>query len=117
MRRNVIVSLAVAVLLIATAVWVRNRQETPIENQEVTPPIPTITAEQLKAADGKNDALCWIAVEGTVYEIEQGSNWIEGEHTESQGQAYCGFDLSDTIDRAPHGRTKLTQLKEIGTLQ
>ncbi len=75
-----------------------------------------ITQEQLHLADGKDGRDCWLAVDGVVYEIDQGYKWLDGEHTESS-LAYCGADMSSVIDQAPHGRTKLSQLKKIGSLQ
>lgn len=111
MIKNIIISLCVGALIILSAVLVRNRQaKAPDES------LPIVTSTQLAEADGKDGEKCWVAVDGTVYEIEQGFKWVDGQHTESQGQAYCGADLSTTIDKAPHGRTKLFELKKVGTL-
>ena len=74
-----------------------------------------VTKQELASATGKDNKDCWLAVDGKVYEITQGYKWVEGEHTESS-LAYCGADMSAVIDQAPHGRTKLSQLKQVGTL-
>jgi predicted heme/steroid binding protein len=76
----------------------------------------TISQEELKAADGKNGHECLVAVDGTVYKIEGFALWQNGQHIPSNGQAYCGADLSNVIDKAPHGRSKLKELTVVGTL-
>lgn len=72
------------------------------------------TTAELAAFDGKNGAKCYVAVDGVVYEIEQGRLWKDGQHTTSQGQAECGKDLTETIGKSPHGKAKLKTLPEVG---
>jgi predicted heme/steroid binding protein len=76
-----------------------------------------ITASELAAADGKGAHDCFVAVDGIVYKIFTSPLWVNGQHTTSQGMAYCGADMSLVIDKAPHGRSKLAQLQKIGTLE
>ncbi len=77
----------------------------------------TFNAKQLAVYNGKNNALCYVVVDKTVYRIEQGNLWKEGEHTTSNQQAYCGRDLTSVIDKSPHGRSKLSTLTIVGTYQ
>jgi predicted heme/steroid binding protein len=77
----------------------------------------TISQNELAAADGKGAHDCYVAVDGTVYKIFTSPLWVAGQHTTSQGMAYCGTDMSAVIDKAPHGRSKLAQLQKVGTLQ
>ena len=100
-----------SVVIIGSAVIIQSSRQ-----KETTQQLDTITATALQNADGKDGRNCWLAVDGVVYEIEQGYKWNDGEHTESSS-AYCGADMSAVIDSAPHGRTKLSQLKKVGTLE
>jgi predicted heme/steroid binding protein len=77
----------------------------------------SVTKEELAAKDGKNGHDCYVAVDGIVYQIPKSGLWENGQHTPSNGQAYCGADLSNVIDKAPHGRSKLDELKKIGSLE
>ena len=112
MKRNILASIVMVMLLIIGAVVIRSKKTAVNGDNE----LKSISSETLKSADGKSGRDCWLAVDGVVYEIEQGYKWVEGEHTESS-TAYCGFDMSAVIDQAPHGRTKLSQLKIVGTLE
>lgn len=112
MNRKILISIFIVMLLIIGAVVLRSKKTAVNVESE----LKSISSEALKLADGKSGRNCWLAVDGVVYEIEQGYKWVEGEHTESS-TAYCGFDMSAVIDQAPHGRTKLAQLKKVGTLE
>ncbi len=76
-----------------------------------------VSKAELSAGDGKNGHDCLVAVDGIVYQIKDSPYWQNGEHTTSEGQAHCGLDLSQVIDKAPHGRSKLDQLLKIGMLK
>lgn len=75
----------------------------------------TFNAQQLAAFDGRNGTACYVAVNGVVYEIKQGTLWKDGQHTTSGGQAMCGKDLSEAIKQSPHGTSKLEALPKVGT--
>lgn len=109
MRKSVIVSGFLAISLVVVALYVRSSREASKGTQL------EVSVSQLAASNGQQGAACWLAVDGIVYEIDQGYKWQEGEHTESSS-AYCGADMSNVIDDAPHGRTKISQLKKVGTL-
>lgn len=42
--------------------------------------------------------------------------WVNNQHITSEGMASCGRDLSDVIDKSPHGRGRLLILPKIGQL-
>jgi predicted heme/steroid binding protein len=75
------------------------------------------TLSDLSQYDGKQNRACYVAVSGTVYKIEQGLLWQDGEHTQSEGRAYCGSDMTEVIKLSPHGTSKLETLDIVGTLQ
>lgn len=79
-----------------------------------------VTSEQLAENDGKAGNKCYVAVSGRVYEITNSSKWVNGIHTESEGQASCGRDLTEAMDESPHGVSILTtspRVKLIGNLE
>ncbi len=130
-KRAILISVVLSFALVGGAVYLRSSsaQEEPKPTQtksatsEETKPEPKkaepklFTTEELAKGDGKNGNPCYVAVDGKVYEIEQGRLWKEGEHTTSQGQAHCGLDLSETITKSPHGKSKLEALEVVGTLK
>lgn len=76
-----------------------------------------ISLDEVAKHTGKDGNSCWVAVDGTVYEISGFVLWVEGEHKPSGGRAKCGKDLSEVIKQSPHGKSKLKLLKEIGLLE
>jgi predicted heme/steroid binding protein len=100
--------------------------ETPVndesDNPSSTPTTPSagdesFTTAELAAFNGKNGKDCYVAVDGTVYEINSGL-WVNGEHTTSMGQATCGKDLTTVINSSPHGKSVLKSpaAVKVGTL-
>ena len=85
--------------------------------QSADPNAVVVTQDELTAANGQNGAKCYVAIDGVVYQISGFALWADGLHSSSGGRARCGRDLSDVIDDAPHGRSKVPLLKEIGKLQ
>ncbi len=75
-----------------------------------------VSKAELAKADGRDGRNCYVAVDGAVYLIKDFSLWQSGQHTTSNGLAYCGADLSKVIDRAPHGRKILDLLTKVGPL-
>lgn len=72
-------------------------------------------ATSIKQYDGKDGHECYVAVDGVVYEIPQQGQWKDGKHSPSSGQAYCGADMSQAIGKSPHGKSKLQELRKVGT--
>jgi predicted heme/steroid binding protein len=81
--------------------------------QSTTP----ITATELAKNDGKNGAKCWLAIDGTVYDVSNSSEWVDGQHVPSRGMASCGEDLTEVIAQSPHGKSVLGDLPVIGKLE
>ena len=75
------------------------------------------TLQELAKFDGKNGNKCLVAVDDEVYLIEGFDLWKNGQHMTSGGRARCGLDLTEVIDDAPHGRSKLQLLERVGTLE
>jgi predicted heme/steroid binding protein len=74
-----------------------------------------ISKETLSKQDGKDGNKCWVAVDGQVYDTAGISEWQNGEHVPSNGQAKCGEDLTEVISQSPHGKEVLGKLSQIGT--
>ena len=84
------------------------------------PPPPggsVYTAATIAQYDGKNGNPCYVAVDGIVYDVENNSKWVNGEHVPSGGAAHCGADMSQVILGSPHGKTVLDSLPQVGTFQ
>lgn len=108
-------SLATGILIVAgTLIW-SETYEPSAESRDVI--ISEVTQERLKQATGKDGKECLVAIEGSVYKIEDSGLWQNGQHTTSNGLAYCGADLTEALKQSPHGKTKLVQLEKIGTLK
>lgn len=87
----------------------------PATNQAATS--QSISRAELSKNNGKNGNKCWVAVNGTVYDVTNAREWRNGQHSPSDGEAFCGADMSDVIGKAPHGNSILAQLPVAGTLQ
>lgn len=73
-----------------------------------------VSQAELSKNNGKDGASCWVAVDGTVYDVSNESTWKNGSHM--GGQAVCGVDGSDAIGKSPHGTNALSGLPVVGTL-
>lgn len=72
------------------------------------------TSESIKRYDGKDGHKCYVAVDGTVYEISGKALWQGGQHSPSGGLAYCGADMTEALKKSPHGASKLQELPKVG---
>lgn len=113
-RRLTIISLIIAVTLIGGALLFTSskNEEAAVLSSEKR----NISQQELATANGKNGQTCYVAVDKVVYEIKDAPDWIDGKHVTSDGQAYCGADMSQVIDKSPHGRKMLDQLVVVGRL-
>ncbi len=75
-----------------------------------------VTTAQLAKNNGKSGAQCWVAINGTVYDVSNSDEWRNGEHVPSNGQVKCGRDESSSIGASPHGSSVLSSLPTVGTL-
>jgi len=113
---SLIGSVIFALMVLVGATLYVGSQEKPAV--QVSQPVPqrTVTIVEVKASDGKDGRDCLVAVDGTVYKIDDFTLWQNGEHKSSKGMAYCGADLSEVIGKSPHGRKKLDVLIKVGPL-
>jgi predicted heme/steroid binding protein len=70
------------------------------------------TLAELATYDGMNGKPAYIAVDGVVYDVTNVKQWSDGTH---QGYS-AGLDLTDSIGKAPHGKSKLDGVPVVGTL-
>ncbi len=71
-----------------------------------------MTLQELAKYDGKNGNKAYIAVDGIIYDVSSSFAWQQGEHAGIK----AGSDLSQAIIKAPHGKSKLSQLPVVGKL-
>lgn len=76
-----------------------------------------ISKVELARNNGLAGKSCWIAVDGDVYDATGNSQWKDGQHTPSGGQAKCGEDLTVVIAKSPHGNSVLGGLPIVGELR
>ena len=72
----------------------------------------TFTLDELAQYDGKNGNDAYVAVDGTVYDVTNESQWQNGNHHGVQ----AGTDCTTAISHSPHGSSVLDGLPIIGTL-
>ena len=72
-----------------------------------------LTLEELAAYDGKNGNPAYVAVDGVIYDVTNAKGWDNGTHN---GYS-AGQDLTDAIQKAPHGESVLKDLPVVGTLK
>lgn len=77
----------------------------------VDAPDKEFTAKTLAEFDGANGAKAYIAIEGIVYDVSLIKAWKGGKH--KMGLT-AGKDLSDWIEKSPHGKTVLKTLPKVG---
>lgn len=70
------------------------------------------TVEELKYYDGKNGHKSYIAVRGSVYDITNHKEWINGEHHGIR----AGKDVTKEFNNSHHKDSLLKNLKKIGVL-
>ena len=105
-------------LLVLFLIIVLKKNEPTPRQEANTEVVASISSQELTAANGKEGNECYVVLSGTVYKITQDDDaWKDGAHTPSKGQAYCGKDLTDVIDRSPHGNSILPKLIKVGTMQ
>lgn len=113
---TLVISVVLGLTMLGGALYYSSNQA---KNHDSVPTVRQhpVSKTELAKANGKNGHICYVAVDGTVYQIKDFSLWQNGEHTTSNGLAYCGADLSKVIDQSPHGRKILEILIKIGPLK
>ena len=69
--------------------------------------------EELAHYDGKNGVPAYVAYKGKVYDVSISFHWRNGEH---QVLHNAGEDLTDSLERAPHGAELLEKFPKVGIL-
>lgn len=72
----------------------------------------TFTPKELLLYNGTNGRPAYVAVEGKVYDVSKSQFWENGHHEIH----HSGFDLTDELQRAPHGKEVLRNMPEVGVL-
>lgn len=71
------------------------------------------TREELRQYSGRDGAPAYIAYKGNVYDVSDSLLWQGGRH---QALHAAGEDLTEALQRAPHGAEMLERVKLVGIL-
>ena len=71
------------------------------------------TGEELKKFNGSNGGTVFVACEGKVYDVSKSYHWRKGVH---QVTHQAGYDLTQDLKTAPHGRDLLDRFPVVGEL-
>ncbi|MGQ9631708.1 MAG: cytochrome b5 domain-containing protein [bacterium] len=66
----------------------------------------TYTLEELSKYNGRDGSPAYVAYKGKVYDVTKSFLWMGGSH---QGIHRAGADLTEDMERAPHGEELLTE--------
>ena len=73
----------------------------------------SFTKEELARYNGKNGAPAYVAYKGKVYDVSSSFHWSDGKHHVLHN---AGEDLTDSLEKAPHGAELLEKFPVIGLL-
>ncbi|RRD92678.1 cytochrome B5 [Clostridiales bacterium COT073_COT-073] len=82
------------------------------ETKETAADEKVFTVEELAKYNGKDGAKAYVAIDGVVYDVTEVKAWKEGMHNGFE----AGQDLTEAIQKAPHGTAKLEGLPVVGKL-
>lgn len=68
---------------------------------------------ELASCDGKEGRPAYFALSGRIYDVTGSPLWKEGSHV---GRHLAGFDLTDALKQAPHGKEKIEPMPVVGSL-
>lgn len=113
-------AILVLVLMVGCTTSNDNVDDTAMEDKTVETTTDTsmeegeleLTLEELKQYDGQNGNPAYVAVDGIIYDVTTFAKWAGGKHNGH----FAGNDLSNVIDTAPHGRSKLKILPVVGKI-
>ncbi len=72
------------------------------------------TERRLKKYDGREGRRAYVACYGKVYDVTDSFLWKEGKH---QVTHFAGKDLTEELEKAPHGVDLLEKFPLIGRLK
>jgi len=76
--------------------------------------ISRISREELEENAGGEGKSAFVAVNGDVYDLSASPAWKNGEH---MGEHHAGCDLTEALERAPHGVEMLARYRKVGELE
>lgn len=68
---------------------------------------------ELASYDGKEGRPAYFAFGSRIYDVTGSPLWKEGSHV---GRHLAGFDLTDALKQAPHGKEKIESMPAVGSL-
>ena len=71
-----------------------------------------LTIEELKQYNGQDGMPAYVAYDGVIYDVSDDPQWTTGTH----GGNMAGTDITEKLNNAPHGTSKLNGLDEVGKL-
>ena len=117
--KKILVLASTLVLLSGFSVFAEENMEehhNPKEmNQEMV--LPEMTIEELSKYNGKNGEKSYVAIDGIIYDTTNAKGWKDGVHTKSGGKVMAGTDASLQIEKSPHKKEVLKDLKKVGKLK
>lgn len=72
-----------------------------------------MTTDELSRYDGKEGRPAYFAFDGRIYDVTESKLWKEGSHL---GRHRAGFDLTDILAQAPHGKENIEAMPHVGRL-
>lgn len=69
--------------------------------------------DELASYDGKEGRPAYFAYGGRIHDVTGSPLWKEGNHV---GRHLAGFDLTDALKQAPHGKEKVESIPVVGRL-
>ena len=76
--------------------------------------VKEFSLKELKRYNGKVGNRAYVAYDGVIYDLTDSFLWQDGKH---QVIHYAGEDLTDGLDKAPHGIDFLKRFPVIGKLK
>ncbi len=73
-----------------------------------------LSLEELAEIDAKESRAGYIALQGSIYDINNSSNWKDGIHI---GRHLAGGDLTEMLGQLPHGEAQVLAMPQIGKLR
>jgi len=117
--KNVVFILIIA-LFISTLMACSPTQETPAPLKDDEAVVEAMVEEEmvlsmdeLSQFDGKDGNKSYIAVDGIIYDVSDVPQWIGGMH---RGFT-AGMDVTDEVNKSPHGVSKLKGIKIVGKMK
>jgi predicted heme/steroid binding protein len=106
--------LMVLLALIATAVLTRRLSKVARHPGAAFSGPEEVTPETLPSFDGHDGNQALVAVSGQLYDVTNSRLWKDGVHVR---QHRAGQDLTEAMDRAPHGAEVLERVPAVGTIR